>query len=156
MPSFPHSPTLQPVQRLYESGSHTTQLLPSPGIAWHINFSGASVHSSSGFYHLCVSSHFVSIPPSDFRNPGPSWCQAALPALVEEGAGDLTLLPLSCSRHWGEGFSSLHPRTDPRDLTVPVQSPHCLFFNVLYNFWPPNFIYAGIPLSVHSTPGKIG
>ena len=74
------------------------RLLPSPGVAWHLNFSGAGVHSPSGCVPpLCVS-HFVSIPPSDFQHPGPSWCQAALPALVGEGAGDLTLLPVSCGR----------------------------------------------------------
>ena len=35
---------------------------------------------------------------------------------------------------------------------------YCLtvwFFNVLYNICPPIFIYAGIPLAVHSVPQKI-
>ena len=102
-----------------------TQLLPSPGVTWHLNFSGSSIHSPSGCVPpLCVS-HFISIPPSSFQNPGPSWCQAALPALVGEGAGDLTLLQGYCSRRWAGGHSSLGPCTHPRDLTVPAQSPHC-------------------------------
>ena len=82
------------------------RLLPSPGVAWHLNFSGAGVHSPSGCVPpLCVS-HFVSIPPSDFQHPGPSWCQAALPALVGEGAGDLTLLPVSCGRRPAGGATA--------------------------------------------------
>ena len=52
-------------------------------------------------YRLCVSptsSLFSPSPPRDLQHPGLSWCWAALPALVGEGAGDLTLLPVSCSR----------------------------------------------------------
>ena len=131
-------PTFQPVQRLSKSGSDTAQLLPSSGVAQHPNFSGASVHSPSGcLLPLCVS-HFISTSPSDIQNPGPSWCWAALPTLVGEGAGVLTLLPLSCSGCQARGCSSLGPSTDPRDLTVPAHSPHCLFFHVLCNFLPPN------------------
>ena len=71
------------------------QLLPSPDDFWQLNFSGAGIHSPSE----CVPPLFVSIPFSDFQHPGPSWCQAALPALVGIGAGDLTVLPVSHGRH---------------------------------------------------------
>ena len=99
MHSFSHIPTFQPVQRLFESGSDTAQLLPSPDVAWNLNFSGGGIHSPSRCVPpLCISC-FISIPPSDFQHPGPSWCQAALPALVGEGAGDLALLPVSSGRH---------------------------------------------------------
>ena len=90
---FSHSPTLQLIRRLPESGSDMAQLLPSPGVTQDPSFSGASIHSPSGCIPpLCVS-HFISIPPGDFKHS--SWCQAAHPALVGEGAGDLTLLPIS-------------------------------------------------------------
>ena len=151
---FSHSPTFQPVQRLSKSGSDMAQL-PSPGVSWHLNFFGASVHSHSGCVPPQCVSHFISIPPSDFQHPGPSWCWAALPALSGEGAGDLTLLPISCGRCQAWGLSSLGLSADPRDLTVPGQSPYCLFFNVFCNVWLPNFIYGGIPLAVHSVPQKI-
>ena len=66
-----------------------SQLLPSPGVTQLLNFSGARVHSPSGcILPLCVS-HFISVPLSDFQHPDCSWCQAALPALVGEGAGYL-------------------------------------------------------------------
>ena len=80
---------------LSKSGSDTVQFLPSPGVARLPNFSGVGIHSPSGCIQLRCVSHFVSISPSDFQNPGPSWCQAAHLALVGERAGDLTLLPIS-------------------------------------------------------------
>ena len=92
MHDFSHSPTFQPVWRLYKSGANTAQLLPPPGVTRHPNLSGASVHSPSGCVPpLCVS-YFISTSPSDFQHPSPSWCWAALPAVVGDGAGDLTLL----------------------------------------------------------------
>ena len=101
------------------------QLLPSLGVAWHPNFSGASIHSPSRCIPpLCVS-HFISISPSNFQHPGPSWCWTALSALVGEGAGDLTVLPDSCGRCQVGGHSSLGPCSDPRDLTISAHSPHC-------------------------------
>ena len=103
------------------------QLLPSPDVAQHLNFSGASIHSPSGCIPPLRVSHFISIPPRDFQHPGSSWCQAALPALVGQGAGDLTLLPVSCSRCWARGCSNLGPCTDPKHRTVPAQSPHHVF-----------------------------
>ena len=45
---FSHSPIFQPVRRLSESGSGTAQFLPSPGVAWHPNFSGVCIHSPRG------------------------------------------------------------------------------------------------------------
>ena len=67
--------------------------LPSPGVAQHPKISGndlASVNTPrGGILPLCVS-HFISIPPSDFQDPGPSWLWAALPALQGERADDLT------------------------------------------------------------------
>ena len=86
---------------------------------------------------LCLPLHLYS--PQQLQASSP-WCQAAISALIGEGADDLTLLPISCSRSRAGGFSHLGACTDLRDLTVPMQSPHCLFFNVLYNFWPPKFI----------------
>ena len=87
---------------------------------------------------MCTTSlvfHFVVIPPSDFQRPGPSWCWAALPALVGEGVSALTLLTMSCDGHWTGNCSSLGTHADPRDLTIPEQSPHHLFFNVLCKFF---------------------
>ena len=81
-------------------------------------------------YCLCVSLTSSLFPPRDFQNPGPSWCWAALLALVGEGAGDLTLFPISSERCWARG----HRGADPRELTIPTQSPHHLFFNVLLLF----------------------
>ena len=71
-------------------------------------------------YRLCVSL-LLSVPPSNVQHPGPLWCQTVLPALVGlvgEGAGYLTLLPVSCGRHlaWGPQW----PRTLRRS-----QLPHC-------------------------------
>ena len=131
---FSHGPTFQPVQRQSESGSDRAQLLPSPDIAWHLNSSGASVHSPSGCTtSLCLPLHLYS--PSDCQHRGPSWYWAALSALVGEGAGDLSLLPVSCGRRLARGHGSPGPHADPRDLTFPAQSLHCLFFNVLCNFF---------------------
>ena len=90
-------------------------------------------------YRLCVS-YFISIFPRDFQHPGPSLCWAALPALVGEGAGGLTLLSVSCIRCQTRGHSNLCPCAAPREPTVPAQPPQHLVFNVLYNIWPPNFI----------------
>ena len=77
---------------------HGTTLIPSPGDTQLPSFSGndlASVHSPSGCLQpLCVS-HFISIPPRDLEHPDPSWCWAALPTLVGQGAGTVTLLPIS-------------------------------------------------------------
>ena len=107
---FSHSPTFRAVWRLCESASYTAQLLRSPGVPWQLSFSGASVHGPSGCVPpLCVS-HFISISPSDFQHPGPSWCQAALPALVGEGAGALTLLPVSWGRCPGPPQQPWSPR----------------------------------------------
>ena len=97
-------------------------LLPSPGVGQHPSFSGndlACVQSPRGCIPpLCVS-HLVSIPPRDFKHPVPSWCQAALPALVGEEAGDLTLLQVSCGRHWAEDHSNLVPAQIPGTLALP-------------------------------------
>ena len=105
------------------------QLLPSPGITWHLKCSGTSVHSVSGCVPpLCVS-HFFSFPPSDFQYPDPSWCQAALPALVREGASDLTLLQLSCRRHPAGGHRALGPTQNSE--TLPSQcSPFIVCFSM--------------------------
>ena len=122
MHGFSHSPTFQPVWRLSKSGSNTAQLLPSPGVTQHPNFSCARIHSPSGcVLPLCVS-HFISTSPSDFQHPGPSWCRAALPALVGEGAGALTLFP-SCSRCWARATAVLVLAQIPG--TLPSQ--HTLF-----------------------------
>ena len=44
--------------------------LPSPGVAWHFNFSGAGVHSPRGYVPPLSVSHFLSISLSDFQLPG--------------------------------------------------------------------------------------
>ena len=81
---------------------------------------------------MCLPLHLYSL--QQFPASSPSWCWAALLALVGEGIGDLTLLPIPYSRHWDRCCSSLGPRTDPRDFTIPAHSPYCLFFNLLCNF----------------------
>ena len=109
VPGLSHSPTFQPVWRLSKSGCDRVQLLPFPGVSWNLNFSGTSIDSPSGCVPpLCVS-HFLSTSPSAFHNPGPISCRAALPALVGEGAGALTLLPVSRNRCWAGGCSSPGP-----------------------------------------------
>ena len=109
-PDFHTAHFLTRLETIWVSDKHSPTLLPSPGVAWLPNFSGndlAGVHSPRGCtLPLCVF-HFVSIPHSDFKHPGPSCCQAALPALVGEGAGALTLLPVSCGRQWTMGHSGL-------------------------------------------------
>ena len=96
---------------------HGPTLLPSLRVTWHPNISGndlAVVHSPRGCIPpLCIF-HFMSIAPSNFQHPVPSWCLAALAALVLEGAGDLTLLPASCGRCRAGGHSGLCPCTVPR------------------------------------------
>ena len=109
-PTWPYSSLLQ------VSPGTPTSLMPASTVPTDV-------------YCLCVS-YFISTPPSNFQHPSPSRCWAALPSLVGEGAGDLTLLPTFCGRCQAGGAAAL----------VPVHSPHHLFFNVLCNFLPPNFI----------------
>ena len=74
---------------------HGPTLLTSLGVTQLTNFFDndlPSVHSPSGYTLPLCFSHLVSIPPSDFKHPGPSQCQAALLAVVGKGAVDLTLL----------------------------------------------------------------
>ena len=83
-----------PSQGLAQPNSSLLQVLPGTPIS----LVSASTVPEDVYHPLCVS-YFVSTPPNDFHHPNPFWCRAALPALVEEGAGALTLLPISCSRH---------------------------------------------------------
>ena len=77
MHCFSHSPIFQPVPRLSESGYDTAQILLSLDVVGHLNFSGAGIHSPSTCIPPLSVFHFVSIPPSNFQHPGPSWCWAA-------------------------------------------------------------------------------
>ena len=54
--------------------------------------------------------------------------------LAGEGAVDLVLFQVSCGRLRAGGCSHPGPQAGPRDLTIPKQSPYCLFFNVFYKF----------------------
>ena len=127
---------------------HDPTLLLCLGVTWLPNFSGdvlAGNHSpSGGTPSLCIS-HCVFITPSYFKHPGLSWCGAAFPAVVGEGAADLQLwIQLSSkspaaaadpgARCQARDYSSLGSRTGPKDLIIPTQSPYYLFFNILYNF----------------------
>ena len=81
--------------------------------------------------------------------------------LAGEGAIDLAFSQKSCGRH-----SRQVPGLGLQLPWFPCwsQGPYCLealsllsdFFNVLYNFWSLIFIYAGILLTVHSVPQKLG
>ncbi|KAF6084346.1 hypothetical protein HJG60_008617 [Phyllostomus discolor] len=52
-------------------------------------------------YHLSVSpTSSLFYPVTSRIQVPPGWCQVALPGLEGEGACDLTLLSMSCSRHW--------------------------------------------------------
>ena len=113
---FSHSPTFQPVQRLSESGSDMAQLPPGRHLQVFPNTPISlvlAVHSPSRCVLPLWVSYFVSISPSDFQHPGPSWCLAALPALRAEGAGALTLLLVSFGRHQAGGTAALVPAQIP-------------------------------------------
>ena len=85
------------------------------------------------------------------------WCQAAISALIGEGADDLTLLPISCGRCRVGGHSSLGPCTDTRDLTVPAQSPHCLFFQCPLQLASKLHIsWDSVGCSLHSSEDQLG
>ena len=71
------------------------------------------------------------------------------PALSQE----LCDRPEGC---WTWGCSHPGPCAGPRDLIVLKHSPYHLIFQCPLQFWPPVFIYAGVPLAVHSDPQKIG
>ena len=100
-----------------------------PQFLWYLHPQSQWMYATS----VCLPLRLYS--PNNFQHPDPCWCQAALPALRGEGASDLTLLPISCSRHWVGCYRGLHQCANPRDLTVPAQSLHHLFFNVLCNFF---------------------
>ena len=89
---------------------------------------------------LCIS-HYVFFLPRDFKYPGLSSCGAGFPALGGERAMKLkSLICLSSkvpvaaaapgSRHQARAHSSLGPRSGPRDLTIPRQSPYHLFYSI--------------------------
>ena len=113
---------------------HGPTVFPSPGVTWLPNSSGnnpVGIHSLSGWTPTLCVSHFIFIPPSDFKHPGPSWCHSIL--LVWQGRELLIWLSsrdpvVGIGRHWAGTCAG------PRELTVPKQSPYHLFFNVLYNF----------------------
>ena len=100
-----------------------------------------------GEHRLCVSPT-VSLFPSVFNHPGLSWCGTDFPALGKEGDAKLqSVIPLSSKAsaaatipgtkpgdYIGDG-----PGTGPRDLTIYMQFPYHLFFNILCSFWLPNF-----------------
>ena len=97
--------------------------------------------------------------PSDFKHPGPSWCCSKLPVWQGRGPVDPAFSHESCGRpSWCQawGCSCPGPSTGLRNLIVPKQSPYRLIFQCPLLFWPPNFIYGGIPLVIHSVPQKIG
>ena len=130
---------------IHDRVDHNPTLIPSPGIIQLPNFSGnvlAGIYSPNEYIPpLCVS-HFVSIPFSHFQHPGPSWCQAALHALVGERAGDLTLLPISCSRLWDRVQQPWSPHRSqgpyhPSTISLPsvFQCPLQLFASKLHMSW---------------------
>ena len=92
---------------LYQSGDYLGQdpswpnSFPFPGVTQLPSFSGNVLQCNRSpsrvTLPLCVS-HCIFIPPSsDFKHPSLSWCNAAFPSLVEEGAADPTLLQSSCA-----------------------------------------------------------
>ena len=105
-PNFPTSP--ETIQVRVSQGQTPTfsRCYLAPQFLW------SGIHSPSRCILLLCVSHFVSIPPSDFQHPGPSWCWAALPALVGEGAGDL--IPAAGTGPWAPG--SLVPAQIPGTL----------------------------------------
>ena len=59
---------------------------------------------------------------------------------------------------WAPGLG-LQPPWSPhrsQESYCPKHSPYHLIFQWPLQFWPPIFIYAGIPLAVHSVPQKMG
>ena len=140
---------------------HCGSTLLSPGMTRLPSFSGndpANVHSLSGCtppLHVC---HFIFIPPATSKHQvHPGAAQTSLFGTEES----LTCLSsqnpaADPGGHQTWGCSRPGPCTGPRDIIVPKHSPYCLIFQFPLQFWPPTFIYAGIPLAVHSVPQKIG
>ena len=112
---------------------------------------------SVGAHHPCVFATSSLFLPCDFKRQGPSWCCSNL---IWQGREPLTWL------------SPKNPEADPvgtgpgaAAAVVSLLVPETLlswstlltiwFVNVLYNFWSPVFIYAGILLAVCSVPQKI-
>ena len=103
--------------------------------------------------HLPLCLYFP--PCSDFKYPGPSWWCSILP--VWQGRELLT---------W---ISSKAPVAGPVGLGLQQSWPWCWsqgpylpkaislpsVFQCTLQFWPPTFIYSGIPLAVYSVPQKI-
>ena len=77
---FSHSPTFQPVQRLSKSESHRAKLLPSPGVTWHLNFSGPASTVPVDVYCFCVSPTLSLFPPATSSIQVPPG--AGLPSLL--------------------------------------------------------------------------
>ena len=93
-------------------------------------------------------------PPCDFKQPGLSWCCSSLvwqerepltrlsprsPVAGLAGAGLGMQLPWS--PRWSQGPFC------PEAILLPS-----VFFSVLYTFWSPIFINAGVLLAVHFVP----
>ena len=134
VPGLLYRPTLQSDQGLTGSGSISAQLFP------------ASVHSLSECTPPCVFATSSLFPPCKFKHPGPSRCWSKL---VWQGRELLTWLS-------PKNLATDPAGAGPRDLIVLKHCPYHLIFQCPLEFWPPIFIYAGIPLTVHSDPQKIG
>ena len=122
-PGLSHSPILQPDWGLPGSGSITAQLFP------------AGIQSHWCTPPLCVC-HFILIPPSDFKHPGPSWCCSNL---VWQGRELLTWLspknPVADPVGAGPGAAAtLVPPLVPGNLLAWSTLLPIGFFNVLYSF----------------------
>ena len=89
-------------------------------------------------------------PPCDFKQPGLSQCCSSLAWQGREYYLDSlpgVLRQAQQARAWG--CSHPCPCAGPRDIFVLKQS---CFFSVLYTFWSPIFINAGVLLAVCFVP----
>ena len=109
---------------------HGPTLLPSLGVTQLSNFSGnvlASNLSPSGEILPLSISHYVFIPPNDFKQFGISWCGAAFPALVGEGAVELqSLIQPSSKAPVAAADPGARCQARTSSTLVPVQVPGTL------------------------------
>ena len=137
--------------------SHQTRDYLGKGLSWpnssQLGSTVSAVHAAPVCLLLCPSS------PMQLQASKSILMLLKPSCLAGEGAIDLALLQESCSRPSGHrAWGCICPGAGPgsRDLSVLNHSPYCLIFQCPLQFWPPNFIYAGIPLAIHSVPQKIG
>ena len=119
------------------SGPHMAQLSTLP-----------SQHTQSPWVY-----HFVLIPlPATSSNQVSLGAAQALfgrGGICQPGSLPGVLRQAQWVQAWG--CSHPGPRAGPRDLFVLKHSPYC-FFSVLYTFWSPIFINAGVLLAVRFVP----